>query len=243
MGRPQVSARADLGRRCLAVPVHAWGWPSPARSCAGTRMPTGGSASARRSSARVPFAGSALVHVLLGGPIIAGADALAVLRAARVRDPGAPDRAGGPAPVAGAAARHQRVADARDAWSIARPTASATRKRSAKDGVPFFPVAARKDMVGMGVVVLARAGLRRDLRAPWPEGRAGSHHHRHRAEAGLLLPGPLCAVRAAAALDRDGGPAASALRSPSGSCWLLPFLAGTGRRAGGAGRSPCWACS
>ena len=105
-------------------------------------------------AARAPVVGSTLVHVLLGGPIIAGRTlsrffalhvfvvpgmliALTGLHLWRVLRLGVNEW-----PMPG------RVVD-RETY----------RKRYEdeveRDGVPFFPVAARKDMVGMAVVVLA----------------------------------------------------------------------------------------
>src|SRR5437867_4006622 len=103
---------------------------------------------------RMPYAGSALVHALLGGPIIAGRTlsrfftlhvfvipgmliALTGLHLWLVLRLGVNEW-----PMPG------RVVD-RETYRT-RYEADVHR-----DGVPFFPVAARKDMVGMGVVILA----------------------------------------------------------------------------------------
>ena len=112
--RAQVSARDDLGRRLPALPVHARHGlhrPGPAlgpgrvlgarhqrvdrRALAGDR---------RSGGARAPR-----------GPDHRGADAVALLRRARLRHPRAALRADRPAPLARAQDRHQRVADARPA--------------------------------------------------------------------------------------------------------------------------------
>ena len=104
--------------------------------------------------ARVPYAGSALVHVLLGGPIIAARTLSRFFTLHVFVIPGL---------LIGLVGVHL--------WLVLRlginewpmpgrlVDRETYRKRYedevAKDGVPFFPVAARKDMVGMGVVILA----------------------------------------------------------------------------------------
>ena len=102
-------------------------------------------------AARSPVIGDQVVHVLLGGPIIAGRTLSRFFAAARLRDPRPAVRADRPAPLARAQARHQRVADARPAGE-SRDVPGAYEEEVQKDGVAFFPDAARKDMVGMGVV-------------------------------------------------------------------------------------------
>jgi ubiquinol-cytochrome c reductase cytochrome b subunit len=104
--------------------------------------------------ARVPFAGSALVHALLGGPIIAGRTLSRFFTLHVFVIPGL---------LIGLVGLHL--------WLVLRlginewpmPGRLVDRETYRKryeeeverDGVPFFPVAARKDLVGMGVVVLA----------------------------------------------------------------------------------------
>jgi ubiquinol-cytochrome c reductase cytochrome b subunit len=104
--------------------------------------------------ARMPYAGSALVHALLGGPIIAGRTLSRFFSLHVFVIPGL---------LIGLVGLHL--------WLVLRLGVNewpmpgrlvdreTYRKRYEeeveKDGVPFFPVAARKDMVGMGVVVLA----------------------------------------------------------------------------------------
>jgi ubiquinol-cytochrome c reductase cytochrome b subunit len=103
--------------------------------------------------ARVPFAGSALVHVLLGGPIVAGRTLSRFFTLHVFALPGV---------LIGLVGLHL--------WLVLRlginewpmPGRLVDREtyrqqyeeEIAKDGVPFFPVAARKDMVAMGGVVL-----------------------------------------------------------------------------------------
>jgi ubiquinol-cytochrome c reductase cytochrome b subunit len=103
--------------------------------------------------ARVPYAGSALVHALLGGPIIAGRTLSRFFSLHVFAIPGI---------LIGLIGLHL--------WLVLRlginewpmpgrlVDRETYRKRYEedvqKDGVPFFPVAARKDMVGMGVIVL-----------------------------------------------------------------------------------------
>ena len=104
--------------------------------------------------ARVPYAGSVLVHALLGGPIIAGRTLSRFFSLHVFVVPGL---------LIGLVGLH--------VWLVLRlginewpmpgrvVDRETYRKRYEeeieKDGVPFFPVAARKDMVGMGAVVLA----------------------------------------------------------------------------------------
>src|SRR5262245_30720853 len=104
--------------------------------------------------ARMPYAGDALVHVMLGGPIIAGRTLSRFFTLHVFVIPGL---------LIGLVGLHL--------WLVLRlginewpmpgrlVDRETYRKRYEeqveKDGVPFFPVAARKDMVGMGVVVLA----------------------------------------------------------------------------------------
>src|SRR5437660_6993613 len=103
--------------------------------------------------ARVPYAGSALVHVLLGGPIVAGRTLSRFFTLHVFALPGL---------LIGLVGLH--------VWLVLRlginewpmPGRLVDREtyrqqyeeEIAKDGVPFFPVAARKDMVAMGGVVL-----------------------------------------------------------------------------------------
>ena len=104
--------------------------------------------------ARVPYAGSALVHVLLGGPIIAARTLSRFFTLHVFVIPGL---------LIGLVGVHL--------WLVLRlginewpmpgrlvdpeTYGKGYEDEVAKDGVPFFPVAARKDMVGMGVVILA----------------------------------------------------------------------------------------
>jgi ubiquinol-cytochrome c reductase cytochrome b subunit len=105
-------------------------------------------------TARAPVIGSALVHVLLGGPIIAGRTLSRFFTVHVFLVPGI---------LIGLIGLHL--------WLVLRlgvnewpmPGRLVDRETYRKryeeevhrDGVPFFPVAARKDMVGMSVVILA----------------------------------------------------------------------------------------
>jgi ubiquinol-cytochrome c reductase cytochrome b subunit len=104
-------------------------------------------------TARAPVIGSALVHVLLGGPIVAGRTLSRFFVAHVFLIPGI---------LIALIGLHL--------WLVVRlgvnewpmPGRLVHRETYVKqyseevqrDGVPFFPVAARKDMVGMGVVVI-----------------------------------------------------------------------------------------
>src|SRR5215510_12230829 len=104
--------------------------------------------------ARVPYAGSALVHALLGGPIIAGRTLSRFFALHVFVIPGT---------LIGLVGLHLWLVLRLgiNEWPMpGRLVDRETYQRRyeediAKDSVPFFPVAARKDMVGMGVVVLA----------------------------------------------------------------------------------------
>ena len=69
-------------------------------------------------ASRVPVLGPLIVNLLLGGPIIAERHALAILRAARVRDSGIADWIRRSASAAGPEAGNQRMADA---WTNRSP--------------------------------------------------------------------------------------------------------------------------
>ena len=186
---------------------------------------------------------SALVHVLLGGPIIAGRTLSRFFTAARVRGPGPPDRARRPAPLACAPARHQRVADARPAGrprDLPEALRGRDRRRTACRSSPTPPA---RTWWAMGVVVLAVLLCAAIFGPNGPARGPESHHHRHRAEAGLLLPGALRPLRAAAALDRDSHPAGRPPRRHRVTAGRCRSSRGPGRRAGSAGRWRSSACS
>jgi ubiquinol-cytochrome c reductase cytochrome b subunit len=104
--------------------------------------------------ARVPYAGSALVHALLGGPIIAGRTLSRFFTLHVFVIPGL---------LIGLVGLHLWLVLRLgiNEWPMpGRLVDRETYRKSyeedvKKDGVPFFPVAARKDMVAMGVVLLA----------------------------------------------------------------------------------------
>jgi ubiquinol-cytochrome c reductase cytochrome b subunit len=104
--------------------------------------------------ARVPYAGSALVHALLGGPIIAGRTLSRFFTLHVFVIPGL---------LIALVGLHLWLVLRLgiNEWPMpGRLVDRETYRKSyeedvRKDGVPFFPVAARKDMVAMGVVLLA----------------------------------------------------------------------------------------
>jgi ubiquinol-cytochrome c reductase cytochrome b subunit len=107
-------------------------------------------------SSRVPVLGPWIVNLLLGGPIIAGRYALAVLRIARVRDSGIADCICRPAPAPGAEARNQRMADA----GTHRSPRDVCEGISRTDAQGRHSVCARrvaKDMFFSGFILLAIA--------------------------------------------------------------------------------------
>src|SRR5262249_52181524 len=103
--------------------------------------------------ARVPVAGSALVHALLGGPIIAGRTLSRFFSLHVFAIPGI---------LIGLVGLHLFLVLRLGINEWPMPGRLVDRETYRKryeeevhrDGVPFFPVAARKDMVGMGVVIL-----------------------------------------------------------------------------------------
>ena len=102
----------------------------------------------------------------------------------------------------------------------------------AKDGVPFFPDAARKDMVCMGVVILAVLRLRRDLRARWAARGSRSHIIDTAPKPDFYF---LCALRRSSRCCRPGRETTLILLvgPPVGIVFLagVPFLAGTGEKS------------
>ena len=152
---------------------------------------------------RAPLIGPQMVELLLGGPIIAGRTLSRFFALHVFVIPGV---------LIGLVALHLWLVLRLgiNEWPVPGRLVDRTTYRQRyeaevqRDGVPFFPVAAQKDMVGMAIVAAGRARLRRALRPPWSPRRAGSNADQYGAAAGLLLPGPVCAVRAVAAMDRNG---------------------------------------
>ncbi len=89
---------------------------------------------------RVPWIGGPLVHFMLGGPIIGGANAVALLRAARLRHSRHSARAGRLACLDGAAPRRQRVADARPHRQQEPPTNASITNSPQRPAFPSFPM-------------------------------------------------------------------------------------------------------
>ena len=77
-------------------------------------------------ASRVPVAGPAIVSLMLGGPIIAGATLSRFFTLHVFVDPGHAHRAGVSPPSDGAEARHQRMADARTAGQASHATSATT---------------------------------------------------------------------------------------------------------------------
>jgi len=105
-------------------------------------------------AARAPVVGSALVHVLLGGPIIAGRTLSRFFAVHVFLVPGI---------LIGLIGLHLWLVLRLgvNEWPMPGRVVDRETYRTRyeeevhRDGVPFFPVAAQKDMVGMGVVILA----------------------------------------------------------------------------------------
>ena len=126
----QVPARADVGRRRVPLPVHpGHGLHRPDPALGSGRL-LGARDRRRRSLARAPFIGAAVVALLLGGPIIAGRTLSRFFSAARVRDPRDADRAWSACISGWCSGSASTSGRCRVGWSIARPIASATRRRS-----------------------------------------------------------------------------------------------------------------
>ena len=123
----QVPARADLGRWASSCSCARWACSSPARSCAGTRTPTG----AWRSAARWPGGCRCSGRGWSPAPGRPGhrrRHPEPVLRPARLRHPRPAAALPGHPPLAGAQGGDQRAAGPRASRSIRRPTTRSTRR-------------------------------------------------------------------------------------------------------------------
>ena len=153
---------------------------------------------------RAPLIGSQMVELLLGGPIIAGRTLSRFFALHVFVIPGL---------LIGLVGLHLWLVLRLgiNEWPMPGRLVDRTTYRQRyeaevqRDGVPFFPVAAQKDMIGMAIVTRGCARLRGAVRAPWPPRCAGSHPDQYSAAAGFLLHGPVCPVRAVTAMDRNGG--------------------------------------
>ena len=177
--------------------------------------------------------------LLLGGPIIAGRHLVALLRAARLRDPGHPDRADRAAPLAGAEARHQRVADAGPAGRSRR------LPRRVRGGGPagrraVRPASPRRRTWSSPAWSSSPCWRARRSSALRAQRHAGPDDHRDRPAARLLLP---CRCSALLALlppwTETRAPARRPAARRSCCCWRCRSSPAPARRAGGAGRSRC----
>ena len=153
---------------------------------------------------RAPLIGPQMVELLLGGPIIAGRTLSRFFALHVFVIPGL---------LMGLVALHLWLVLRLgiNEWPMPGRLVDRTTYRQRyeaevqRDGVPFFPVAAQKDMIGMAIVtvgVLVCAAL---FGPHGPRGVPDPTLINTAPRAGLLLPGPVCAVRAVTAMDRNGG--------------------------------------
>ena len=230
-GAHKYPRETDLGRRRAAVPVHArHGLHRPGPALGSGRL-LGARHRRLDRRARRPCIGEPLVHVLLGGPIIAGRTLSRFFTLHVFAIPGL---------LIALVGLHL--------WLVLRlginewpmPGRLVNREtyrqryeeEVTKDGVPFFPDAARKDMVAMGVVVLlvllcaaifgphGPQRSSRSRRSSTPRRSRTSTSSRSSALFALLPP---C----------DGDRAHPAVGPPIaiGFLFALPFFAGTGEKS------------
>ena len=206
-----------------------WEWPSPARSCADQDAYWGLGIGAAIAG-RAPLIGPQMVELLLGDRS-SPAEPCRAFCAACLCDPRGADWPGCPASLVGAPAGYQRMAGAGPPGRSDR-IANAGEAEVQRDGVPFFPVAAQKDMVGMALVV-AGVSACAALFGPGPRGVP---------DPTLINTAPLpdfyfLALYALFALLPPWTETVVILVGPVVAIVLLlalPFLAGTGERAGDA---------
>ena len=189
-------------------------------------------------ASRVPIAGPAIVKLMLGGPIIAGATLSRFFALHVFVIPGTADRLRVPAPADGAEAGNQRMADAgtrRPARDLpARiPRADEERRRAVRS------LRRLEGPVLRGVHPARGRRVRAVFRPVRSERPAGSDDHPDRAEARLLLPVALRPALAAAAVARDAGAAHRPGRRDRRAARCFRFSPAKARRAGSGGRSRC----
>ena len=181
-------------------------------------------------AARTPFIGESVVHVLLGGPIIAGRTLSRFFTAHVFLIPGI---------LIALVGLHL--------WLVLRlgvnewPMPGRLVDRETyrqryeddvhKDGVPFFPDAARKDMVAMGLAILLVLFCAAHLRALWSPRRAGSHRSSTPRRSPTSTSWP--SSRSSRCCRRGPRPCSWCSGPPLAIVLLLavPFLAGTGEKS------------
>ncbi len=158
--------------------------------------------------------------------------AVALLRAARVRDSRPAAGARRAPPAAGAAPRHQRVADAGPPGDARDVPARVRGAGAARDGVPFFPTAAKRDLVFAGLIILGARRLRRasSVRSV-PDGAARPDDHRHGAAPDFLFLWLYAALALLPPSIETPLLLVAPGRSASRVLLALPLLAGTGEKS------------
>ena len=129
-------------------------------------------------------------------------DAVALLHPARLRHSRPADLLRRPASVPGTAAGHQRMADARTDRQ-ARYLSRRVPRTGQQDGEPFFPFAAQKDLVFVGLIILSLLVVAAVGWADRSQRRARPRNHSDRTAPRLLLPVVVRRFCAAAAVDRN----------------------------------------
>ncbi len=181
-------------------------------------------------ASRVPVLGPAVVKLMLGGPIIAGATLSRFFALHVFVIPGL---------LIGFVGLHLLMVLKLgiNEWPMpGRVVRRATYLReyhalTKEDGAPFVPYAVWKDLFFAAAILLAVAALRGLLRSVRADGPAGPDDHPDRAEAGLLLPVAVRAALAASAVARDAGAPHRSGRRDRRLLLLLPFLSGEGEKS------------
>ena len=178
---------------------------------------------------RVPVIGPNLVHLLLGGPIIAGETLSRFFTLHVFVIPGL---------LIALISLHLRLVLAKGINEYPVPGQEVKKETYAeeyeavlkKKGVPFYPKAIDKDLVFSGLVMLGILCLCRLFRSQGTEWDTEPDLHRHRAGAGFLFPLDLCRAGIAAAVHGDF-PAAHRAGGWHWPLFALPFISNTGEKS------------
>lgn len=152
---------------------------------------------------RVPILGEQLVHLMLGGPIIAGETLSRFFSLHVFVIPGI---------IIGLIALHLRLVLTKGINEYPKPGVLVNRKTYdaqyekliKKDGIPFVPDGIDKDLLAAAIVIGGILFCSIVFGAKGPSGPAGSHSNRHGSASGLFLPLDFCGCGSSARLHGDG---------------------------------------